>query len=69
MEIPKSVRAIGERAFCDCDCLEKVSFQEGSALQSVGAEAFAGTPLMPGDIVFPITVDGGEVFRYKSESD
>ena len=67
IEIPRSVRAVGARAFRGCKRLEAVSFEEGSALRNVGAEAFAGTPLKPEEVAFPISVDLGEVFGRKSE--
>ena len=42
VEIPRSVTKIGARAFADCGALAEVSFQEKSALSTVGKDAFAG---------------------------
>ena len=40
-----------------CRSLKSVTFEECSALQSVGKGAFAGTPLRPESVVFPAGVD------------
>ncbi len=40
VDIPKSVRELGERAFCTCSELRQVQLYDG--LQRIGAEAFAG---------------------------
>ncbi len=42
LTIPASVETIGDRAFNKCSKLETVTFEEGSKLKSIGAEAFAG---------------------------
>ena len=39
--IPDSVRSLGDRAFLDCDRLERVEI--GSGVEQIGAECFAGT--------------------------
>ena len=38
--IPKSVVTIGEKAFAECDMLEKVTIQEGSALEKIESRCF-----------------------------
>lgn len=42
LEVPASVKRIGANAFANCQMLEKVTFAEGSTLESLGQSAFAG---------------------------
>ncbi len=42
VEIPASITSIGDKVFKDCTNLERVSFGEGSKLEKIGEEVFAG---------------------------
>ena len=55
------VRTIGERAFAECDTIEKVIFNEG--LEEIGTEAFSGCNNLK-DVILPesLTTLGCEVF-------
>ena len=69
MQIPKGVVEIGHHAFCKCALLTHVEFEEGSALQSVGRGAFAGTPLRPEDVSFPANADASGAFDCEDASE
>ena len=42
IDIPNSVKSIGDNAFYNCDVLTNVSFGENSKLNSIGDDAFSG---------------------------
>ena len=52
MPIPKSLRSVGEEAFCGCARLSRLCIEEGSALEHVGYRAFARTRLSPEQLGF-----------------
>lgn len=43
--IPSNVTTIEDNAFCDCESLKKVAFQEGSKLQKICELCFANSCL------------------------
>ena len=52
MPIPKSLRSVGEEAFCGCARLSRLCLEEGNALEHVGYWAFARTRLAPEQLAF-----------------
>lgn len=54
VSISRSVRIIEQGAFYKCEKLKKVSFQQGSRLEKIGAECFAKSGLK--EIVLPESV-------------
>lgn len=52
VDVPATVTRIGEECFFGCTALKTVSFEDGSALESIGASAFASCKAMK-DIVLP----------------
>ena len=55
VEIPATVREIGERAFSDCWCLSNITFAAGSGLTTIGDSAFTNCISLT-SITFPKTL-------------
>ena len=60
MPIPKSLRSVGEEAFCGCERLSRLCIEEGSTLEHVGYRAFARTRLAPEQLDFLATLEERE---------
>ena len=63
VEIPKSVKKVGDRAFKDCTCLEKVVISEG--VVCIGEFAFYGCWWL-GKVIIPKSVERIEQYAFDS---
>jgi len=63
LEIPKSVKVIGEDAFYNCEAMESLTFSANSNLEMIGSNAFVGN-ISLGYIDFPqkLKLIGDECF-------
>ena len=61
--IPKSVTTIGTCAFANCTALSSVTFEEGSALTTIGVSAFENTPITKISVPDSVTTIDNYAFR------
>lgn len=63
IEIPASVRSIGDYAFYICDKLTNLTFAAGSQLESIGKHAFQGTGITTLNLPSSLMSIGEQAFR------